>query len=644
MIPVKITKEGERLFFKFGFNKPLMEEVKSMEGAKYHGYDDHNPRKVWSVANTEHNHFQIGYLAHPGSRDPDNPYYWYDLPLTDRVPARAVYSHQVDLFRHGYTRHYCIMAAEMGVGKTLAVFEVIEASGAHDVLYVGPKPALVSVKLEAAKWKLRVQPRYLTYEGLKKFIEEWPAGKRPPQFVVFDECSRLKNAAAQRTQAARHLAASVRREWGYQGFVIEMSGSPAPKSPADWYSICEITQPGFIKEGNVEKFKKRLAIIETRESFAGGGAYPHLVTWRDDDRKCEVCGLFEDSETHSSSVDVFGETATNHKFVKSVNEIDLLYKRMSGLVMVKFKRDCLDLPNKIYREVQLKPTRSILNAASAIQVKATNAMTCMTLLRELSDGFQYTEKVVGKKTCELCHGTKVYERPAYGGREFTEIEQFQGFYVDEDGEQREIKVGTEKVACDHCSGTGTVDKVQRDIIQVPTPKEAALRELLEECEEVGRIVVYGGFTGAIDRICGIVQSSGWRFIRVDGRGWHTDLPVGTRPEEIVRAFQGEIGDYSKIAFVAQASSAGMGLTLTASPMIVYYSNDNNNESRQQSEDRIHRLGMDLNRGATIVDLLHLPTDKKILDSHKQKKRLQDISMGELQSVLAEALANADRVT
>jgi hypothetical protein len=43
--------------------------------------------------------------------------------------------------------------------------------------------------------------------------------------------------------------------------------------------------------------------------------------------------------------------------------------------------------------------------------------------------------------------------------------------------------------------------------------------------------------------------------------------------------------------------------------------------------------MDVNRGATIVDLLHLPTDAYVLDNLQKKKVLQAATMGELQMFL-----------
>ena len=85
----------------------------------------------------------------------------------------------------------------------------------------------------------------------------------------------------------------------------------------------------------------------------------------------------------------------------------------------------------------------------------------------------------------------------------------------------------------------------------------------------------------------------------------------------------------------------MGLTLTASPTIVYYSNDFNAESRIQSEDRIHRMGMDVNRGATIIDIVHLSSDELVLNNLRNKRKLQSLTLGEMNVQLA-ALEGVER--
>jgi hypothetical protein len=89
----------------------------------------------------------------------------------------------------------------------------------------------------------------------------------------------------------------------------------------------------------------------------------------------------------------------------------------------------------------------------------------------------------------------------------------------------------------------------------------------------------------------------------------------------------------RVAFVAHPQSGGLSVTLTEARMSVFWSNDFNPESRSQAEDRIHRIGMDENRGATIVDLIHLPTDLHVREVLRDNRRLELLTMGEIQKVL-----------
>jgi len=78
--------------------------------------------------------------------------------------------------------------------------------------------------------------------------------------------------------------------------------------------------------------------------------------------------------------------------------------------------------------------------------------------------------------------------------------------------------------------------------------------------------------------------------------------------------------------------------LVESRMAVYWSNSFKPEYRIQSEDRIHRLGMDINKGCVIVDLIHLPTDQKVLEVIRANRRLELMSLGDLQDTDWEAAA------
>ncbi len=551
-----------------------------------------------------------------------NPYSHYDKPLIDFKPTRPVYDHQLDLIRHALTYHYCIWASEMGTGKTLSAIEVMEASGITKWFYVAPKSALAAVRLEFEKWESKIKPAFFTYEQLRSALENWPGGQKPPGGIILDEVSRCKNPAAKRTQAAQHIANAIRDEFGWDGFMISMSGAPAPKSPLDWWSLCEIAMPGFLREGNQEKFRERLAIMSQGQSDSGQ-IFQKLVTWRDDSKKCNTCGKASDAFEH----DLINPSC--HAFGASENEVTKLYKRMIGVVNVKRKADCLDLPEKQYRIIRCTPTLELINAAKLLAARNESTIKTLTLLRELSDGFQYQMEDIGKETCPCCDGKRTLLDWVYVGSdeeyESVQEKQFNGQPIPDGVFEKREK------ACAYCDGTGESIRYQREAIQVPTAKEDALDDIIDQHNDIGRLVCYAGFTGSVDRCVQIFIKNQWSTIRVDGRGWQSDL--GSDPMDLLRIFMYKQETHPRVAFIAQPGAGGMGLNLTASPSIVYFSNDFNGESRSQSEDRIHRLGMDKNRGATIYDIINLPTDEKVLKNLKEKKRLESLTLGEFRESL-----------
>jgi hypothetical protein len=611
--PIEVEEKGNKLWLTFAFNRKILDEIKMMEGARWHGFDD-PPIKKWSISNSFRNWFQLRFLQG------ENVYALYDKPLEPFTPSRkkkdfpqfasrwpknydpesfACYDHQVDLCSHWFTRHYAIWAAEMGTGKTLAALEVAEAIDARSWWWVGPKSALASVQLEFKDWRAKLTPVFMTYEQLVKTMNNWQSGTPAPKVVTFDESSKIKNASAQRSQAAMHLANSVRNDHGNEGYVLLMTGSPAPKNPADWWHQSEVACPGFLKEGSAEKCRNRLAIIKTETSDAGG-KFPRVVAWKDDPKKCDVCGQPADDEIHLVEAQLVED---GHAFVPAINEVSLLYKRLRGLVNIKFKKDCLDLPPKIYKIIKCKPNKDILNAARLITLTAKSSLETLILLRELSDGFQY-RTVKDKIECSVCKGAS--------------------------------KGQTEGSPCPGCHNEGIQIKERRTIAEVPCPKDDEVLNLLDQHDEDRRIIFYAGFTESIDRVYRLCNRAGWKIIRVDGRGWYAP-ELGTKSQDLLEIFRSDSDD--RIAFDGHPGSAGMGLNLTASKSTVYYSNDFNAENRIQSEDRTSRPG---SRGSNIFDLVHLSTDLKILENLKRKRDLQAMTLGEMQSMMQIALDEAER--
>lgn len=568
MVPTTAVETNGRLFIHFPFNRILLAEIKAMEGAQWHGHDEgthqelcfslFQTNKVWSVKMSQRNRFSLSYMTG------NDPYTRWDAPPAEYEIKRPLYDHQKLLVRLTLSRKYMVWAAEMGTGKSAAAIEVMDATDLP-CWFVAPKSALLSVEHEIRKWKPRRPPRLLTPEQLKKVMSEWRDGDPPPPMIFLDESHVYKTPTAQRTQAAKWLADGIRDHFGgpdwwtlNDSVIVLMTGSPAPKGPDDWWAQAEIAAPGFIKEGKINAFREGLGIFDSEES-AAGWKYKKRVTWLDNPAKCRVCGILRDEHN------IFQNPGIDHQWVESVDEITRLNKRLGGLTTFVFKRDCLDLPEKIYRTIVCEPLPSTLRAARLITKSTPRAAEALILLRELSDGFQYKETENGRETLEL-----------------------------------------------------------------PCPKEQVVKDTLEQHLEDGRLAIYAGFQGSVDRCVRIAQSMAWTVIRWDGRGIliqdANGHPLSGDPLDIFN----DIDNYPMVCFIGQSDSAGTGLTLTATNEILFYSNSFSN--RGQVEARIHRPG---SRGAMYTDLIHLPSDQLVLDNLKEKHDVQAITMGDLEATFRE---------
>jgi SNF2 family DNA or RNA helicase len=607
-------KDGRIWFLKSPYS--LKDEIKAMRGSRWHGYEDENPRKIWSVEDCQRNRFQLSFLMG------EKAYAWFDRPLGRHEYLRPLKDHQKDLADGGLTYHYHIFAAEMGTGKTLAAQEVIERSGVDWWFWIGPKTSLPNIKREFRKWSFpfeKFNVEFFTYEGLTTWAEQWKPGQPIPRGLICDESSRCKNSGSQRSQACQRLADLIREQFGLErGYVIEMSGTPSPKSPVDWWSQCEIAWPGFLREGSMKAMEERMAFMVLQQFDEG--SFKKRIGWKDDERKCAVCGEYREAGPHELDGDT--DPAEFHEFVSSKNEVAYLNKRLNGLVTIKHKKDCLNLPDKRYRKIICKPTASLLRAAEAIVQAAPNAVTGMTLLRELSDGFQYREVEDGMAVCRHCKDGRVSEwtDPKDTGRVYRDIGMLPPEVV--------ARLVEQTATCPACGGTQHVPKLVRVARQIPCPKETALRMLLDENEETGRLVVFAGFTGSVDRVENLCLKEKWNVVRCDQGAFQVRTHDGAEVKEEPLDYWANM-DVPRVAFVANPESGGMSLTLVEARTAVYWSNSWKPEYRIQSEDRIHRIGMDLNKGCLIVDLIHLPSDERVLDVIRENRRLELMTMGEL---------------
>ena len=513
--------------------------------------------------------------------------------------------------------------------NTLAAQMVIENSGVEWWYWVGPASSIPNMQREFRMWGFdhsKIQIDFMSYERLKRVMDEWKEGDPLPRGFIMDEASRAKTASSQRSLACQMLADLIRQEYQFEGFVIEMSGTPSPKRPTNWWSLCEIAWPGFLREGSPKALEQRMAFM-VKQTF-DSGTFWKTTGWKDDETKCDFCGEFEDADCHTFDdfMQEEDQDSDYHKFEPSVNEVAYMYERLKGLVGIWHLKDCIQLPERQYRQVICKPKPSLLRVAKALVESASSVIVGLTLLRELSDGFQYREERDGEMPCNHCVGAcgevDDWFDPANKNRTFADISLLDDELAD--------RLEKRRVECPKCKGSGSITKWKRFAREIPCPKEAALKDLLEENEVTGRIVIFAGFTGSVDRCCNISRKEGWSVVRCDGRGYQVTLADGSVITDVEALdYWADLENNPRVAFVAHPESGGMSLTLVESRMVVYWSNSFKPEYRTQSEARVHRKGMDENRGCIIVDLIHLPTDERVIEVIRKDRKLELMTMGEV---------------
>jgi SNF2 family DNA or RNA helicase len=84
-------------------------------------------------------------------------------------------------------------------------------------------------------------------------------------------------------------------------------------------------------------------------------------------------------------------------------------------------------------------------------------------------------------------------------------------------------------------------------------------------------------------------------------------------------------------FIGNPVSCRFGLTLVEAKTAVVFDQNFSAESRLQSLDRNYRIGQD--QPVRVIDLIHLPVDKLILDTLLDNKRLEELSLGILGQTL-----------
>tara|TARA_R100000900_G_scaffold82592_2_gene64717 strand:+ start:108 stop:1577 length:1470 start_codon:yes stop_codon:yes gene_type:complete len=428
------------------------------------------------------------------------------------------FDHQVDALDYGWSKPEFGLFMEMGTGKSKVLIDnmamlyldgqinfalVIAPKGVYRNWVAKEIPEHMSddIPHRVIRWvsgpnkKQKEEMRSVqdTFEGLTIFVMNVEAystlkGQKAGQWmarmlgshgmIAVDESTTIKNHKAKRTKSLMKIAAGFK-------YKRLLTGSPITKSPMDIYSQCEFLRPGLLGFESYYAFQGRYAVVQRRKM--GAAAFQQIVGFRN---------------------------------------LDELTKRIDMFSFRVLKKDCLDLPEKIYTARYVGMTPQQFDMYEQIRRHA------MVLL---DSGEMSTAPAVITQMLRL-------------------QQIMSGHLKTDDG----------------------------DMLYFPSKRMDALEEIINEHD--GKAIIWSRFRYDIQQI---TETLNKKFGQGCAVSYYGDTSDDDRANAVLN-FQNP--DHPLKFFVGNPATAGYGLTLTEANLVVYYANDFNLETRIQSEDRAHRIG------------------------------------------------------
>ena len=428
------------------------------------------------------------------------------------------FKHQEEIIDLSWRRPYYALFMEMGLGKSKVIIDTIgklKLEGKIDsALIVAPKGVYDNwVKQEIPnhlpnefeRFVVRWQPSkskkfqddmqkvvFHTMAGVKFLIMNIEAfssdrGKKAAYYflrknedniMVIDESTTIKNRKANRTKNILQISK-------YAKYKRILTGSPVTKSPMDLFSQCAFLDNMSLGQSSYFAFQNRYAIIQ-RKTF-GSRSFNDIVGY------------------------------------KRLDELNGILTQFSARTL---KKDCLDLPDKIY----IKRNVALTNEQTTIYEQMRRFA-----LAQLEKG-------------ELATTASV----------LTQLMRLQQI----------------------CCGYLESDEGRMQVLD-----NNRITELMSVVEEnSGKAIIWCNYVYGIEEIIKNLTA----VYGADSVAAYYGATKQEDRQEIVKRF--EDPDSSLRFFVGHPKTGGYGITLNQASTVIYYSNSYDLESRLQSEDRAHRIG------------------------------------------------------
>lgn len=346
--------------------------------------------------------------------------------------------------------------------------------------------------------------------------------KRYKGMMIVDESHLIKNPSSSRTKHVSYVGEfAVSRRIG--------SGTLVANSPMDLFGQYEFLRSGLLGTTSFVTFRSEYSeLLPPTSNLVRGLAKKKFHK--------ALAGL-EGAALEAKLNSLIKNGRGLAPIPKVDKEGNPIYKNLAKLrVLIAphtfrvLKKDCLDLPKKIYQTHYFSLAPSHKKFYDRVQ---------QTMRHEREDGL-----------------LDIYSNLTLS----TKLQQITSGYIIEEGAPADLQ------------------EPDTGLLTESDARMSALLDAIELIPEGKQFIVWARYREEIRRIADMLKDYGVA-------QYHGGVSNAAR-EEALDGFQA--GDYR--GFVANAASGGAGLTLTAAEFVFYYSQSFSLTERLQSEDRCHRIG------------------------------------------------------
>lgn len=366
--------------------------------------------------------------------------------------------------------------------------------------------------------------------------------------IIIDESSRIKTPTAQRTKKIMKIGDKC---------VIKriLSGTPLDR-PTDLFTQFQFLEKGLLGTESYRAFVAEYSVLLEESDYRVQAIKRKLMANRQG-------GFFMTPQIQARD---------EYNRPKWKN-LDKLKKIIEPHIYRVRKKDCLDLPEKIYQEAYFdltKEQRQIYDklkddfVIELADLQNSNGNITLENVFENSDAISFQAIATMTKLQQICSG-----------------------FVNLEGEPQLLDIKE-------------------------NPRMELLEEIIDKIDKDEQFIIWARFNQEIKQIEELLKNMG-----IDCRVYNGATSADDR-NTIIDDFQA--GKFR--AFVGNAAAGGIGITLTAASYTIYYSYDYKLELRLQSEDRNHRIGSTKN--VTYVTIMAIDTiDMDIYNSLNNKRQVAE---------------------